>query len=309
MRGSDLNYHHLFYFWVVAREGSLTAASRSLGVAPSTVSGQLKELEAHFGQALFDRSGRSLSLTAQGELALEYAEQIFALGSELDDVLLHGRAGRPVRLRVGVADLVPKLVVRRLLDPSLDLEGGVQLHVYGDRGDRLVADLALHHVDLVIATGAVSAMADRSAHMVELGTSTLSLFGRRDLVANVLSDFPASLDGAPMLLPPAGTQPRRVLDGWFDARGVVPLTVAELADSGLLKAFGAAGRGLFAAPSFVAEEIERTYGVFSVGELEGLTETYRAIMPAREPMHPAVQRIIEKCSVSLERRAARTAGD
>jgi len=293
VRSDDLNYHHLHYFWVVAREGSLTRACKRLGVAPSTVSAQLKELEGHFGQALFDRSGRRLTLTEQGELALEYADQIFNLGNELDDVMIGGRTGRPTRLRVGVSDLVPKLVVFRLLEPALRLDESVQLHVYGDRVSRLVADLALHHLDLVLSSEPVAAMAGRAGRSRVLGASGLSVFGTADLVERHGQDLPDSLDGAPFLLPTTRTRARRDLDEWFVANKIVPSVVAELADSGLLKAFGSGGQGLFVAPSAVADDICRTYDVRVLTELPGLRERYYALAPHRDPEHPAVAAVID----------------
>lgn len=300
MRGLALNYHHLYYFWVVAREGSLTAACRRLGLAPSTVSAQLKELEAHFEHDLFDRRGRSLVLTDEGKVALEYAEQIFTLGSQLDDAMLRGRAGRPQRLRVGVSSLMPKLVAHLLLDATMD-EDDLQLHVYGDRPDRLVADLNLHDLDLILVDEPVRLSGDRDLKTHVLGTTGLTVFGTWSLARGVLEGFPDSLDGAPMLLPVPGTHSRRDLEHLLSERGITPQVVAEFADSGLLKAFGGAGHGLFAAPSVVSDAICATYDVVPVGELPDIEEEYRALVPARSEGHPAVQVVLRHAATAWER--------
>ncbi len=303
-----LNYHHLFYFWVVAREGTITGACRKLGVAPSTISAQLRELENHFDQPLFDRAGRRLVLTDAGRLALEYADQIFALGRELDEAVQGSLDGRPLRLRVGVSDRVPKILTHRLLEPALCIDDRAQLHVFEDRSERLVADLSLHHVDMVLALQPLALVSEGEVTTHALGAVDLSLFATAELAGRLRDGFPQSLHGAPVLLPVPGTQERRDLEGWFNARGLVPDLVAEFSDTALLKVFGGQGHGAFAAPTLLTEELGTLFGAEPIGLLDGLEEPLYAFTLTRRAAHPGVQAILARVGDLLTPPARPAAG-
>ncbi len=296
-----LNYLHLHHFWVTAREGGLAAASRRLRLSPSTLSTQIRALEQALGRALFDRSGRSLVLTEMGRLAVEYADEIFGLGTALIDTLEAGQiTGRPLRLRVGVADIVPKLVAYRLLAPATDLAQPVHLSCKEDSPDGLVADLALHHLDLVLSDAPVGLAREVHATSRVLGHCGITFFGTERLVARWGSDFPRSLDGAPMLLPAEHTTLRRSLEVWFERTGVEPEVVGEFADSALLKAFGQHGAGLFPMPSVIRDDVAERYGVVPVGEVNEVQERFYAITMSRRLDNPGVKAIVEAAARALD---------
>lgn len=296
-----LNYHHLHYFWVTAREGSLTRAAERLRLAPSTVSSQIKSLEDSLGVPLFERKGRGLVLTPTGDLVAGYADDIFALGREMSDAVRVGAAGRPVRLRVGAVSILHKLVVYRLLVPALELDSHtVQLSCIEDRSEALVAELALHHLDLVLSDAPVSLARNVNATIRLLGSCGVHVFGIPTLAERYADGFPGSLEGAPMLFPSEGTTVRRLLEQWIEDAGVTPHMVAEISDSALMKAFGHQGVGLFLAPSLIAEDVQETYGVVSLGELPGLAESFYAITMQRRLENPAVEAIVRVAESSLE---------
>ena len=281
---TDLNFQHLRYFWVTAREGNLTRASKLLHLSPSTVSAQIRALEERLGYPLFERRGRRLVLTERGEMVRQYADDIFALGQEMVDAGRRATGARHAyRFRVGVGNDLPKLVARELLSPALRMEGfPVHLVVHEDRADRLVADLAVHHLDLVIVDRPVGLSSDVHAHSVLLGASTVSLMAAPRLASRILNGFPQSLEGAPVLLPEVGSAMRGLLETWFEQVSIRPHVVAEFGDSALLNAFGEEGAGVFAVPTVVRSAIEAQHRVVSVGELEGVTErVYAVVMPSR----------------------------
>jgi LysR family transcriptional activator of nhaA len=283
-----LNYHHLRYFWVVAREGSIAKASVRLRVAQPTISGQLRMLEDALGQKLFRRAGRGLALTDAGRTVFGYAEEIFPLGQELLDALQGRASGRPVRFTVGVADVVPKLVSHRVLSPVLALPDPVVLEVREDRSDRLFAELAGHSLDLVLTDAPLPPGAKIKAFNHVLGECHVSVFGSPPLAKAHQKGFPKSLEGAPFLLPSDDSALRRTLDGWFERAGVHPRTVAEFEDSALLKVFGRAGAGLFVAPSVIEADVARQYDVVPIGKLKGVREQFFAVSVERRLRHPAV---------------------
>jgi LysR family transcriptional activator of nhaA len=288
----DLNYHHLFYFWTVAREGGVTRAAERLGVSEPTISTQVRALERALGEELFSRRGRSLVLTDVGQTALRYAEEIFGLGREFVEAIGSGTAGRSLRFRVGIADGVPKLVAFRLLQPALALADPVTLVCQDDAPDRLIAALATHAVDLVITDAPVTGLPVRAYHHA-LGESDVTIMGTPALVREFRRGFPRSLDGAPFLFPSEASAVRRALEQWFDERAIRPAAVATFADSALLKTFGQAGVGLFAAPSVIVREVRRQYGVGVVGRLREVKEHFFAISAERRLKHPAVVAIAE----------------
>jgi LysR family transcriptional activator of nhaA len=282
-----LNYHHLLYFWVVAREGSLARASSQLRLAQSTISGQIRALERALGEQLFTKSGRRLALTEIGRTVYRYADEIFGLGRELQDTLKGRASGRPLTLTVGVADVVPKLVARRLLEPALQLPMKVRLVCREDKPERLLAELAVHAFDLVLAdTPAIPSIRLRAFDHL-LGESGIALFATPKLARQHRGRFPRSLDGAPLLLPTENTALRRSLDQWFAANDLRPNVVGEFEDSALLQAFGQAGIGIFPAHSFIADEVQRQSQVQRIGTLKGVRERFYAISVERKLKHPA----------------------
>ena len=283
-----LNYHHLLYFHTVAREGSVVRAAQLLHLTQPTVSGQIKTLEDALGERLFDRVGRRLVLTDVGRLVYRYAEEIFSLGRELMDVLNDRPSGRPFRLVVGVADVMPKLVVQRLLEPALALPEGVHLVCREDKTDRLLAALALHELDVVLSDSPMAPGLGVKAFSHLLGESGVTFLARKPLAGKLARQFPASLDQAPMLLPTENTALRRSLDAWFDAQGITPRVGAEFEDSALLKVFGERGLGVFPVPSVVEAEVCRQHGVAVVGRATGLVERFYAISLEKKLKHPAV---------------------
>ncbi len=297
-----LNYLHLHHFWVTAREGALVRASEKLGLAPSTISTQIRGLERALGRTLFDRSGRTMVLTDAGRLAVDYADEIFALGTEfLDTVHDSPTLRRPLRLRVGVADIVPKLVAYRFLAPALHLGLPVHLVCQEDRPAQLVADLALHHLDLVLSDAPIGLARDVHATSRVLGDCGVTIFGTPKLAERWGGDFPRSLHGAPVLLPDEHTTMRGLLEAWFDRANVEPVVVAEFGDSALLKAFGQEGAGLFPAPSAILDDVVARYGVRPLGELDGVQERFYAITMEKRLGNAAVRAIVEAAESVLSK--------
>jgi LysR family transcriptional activator of nhaA len=296
-----LNYHHLLYFWTVAREGSIARASESLRLAPPTVTGQIRALEAALGEKLFQRVGRGLILTETGRLVYRYAAEIFGLGRELTEVLRGRPAGRPARLMVGVSDLLPKLIAFRLLEPALSMPHQPQIVCYEDRPESLLADLSTFGLDLVLTDAPVNPSVRVRAFSHLLGTCGVSFFASRELAAKHRRKFPASLNGAPFLMPLENSVLRRNLEQWFDSIGVRPQTVGEFQDSALAQVFGQAGAGIFAAPTAIETEIRRRVGLTVLGRTDAVTERYYAISVERKLKHPAVVRICETARAKLFR--------
>ena len=269
----QLNYHHLRYFWAVARHGGVRQAARSLHVTQPTVSAQLRLLEAALGTQLFIREGRSLVLTAKGEVVYRYADSIFTIGGELLDALDDRPPGHTRRFTVGVADGLPKTATVMLLEPVLS-SPTIRLVVKEDSPDRLLSQLETHAFDAVLTDApAGPSVAPRTmSHL--LGESKISIYGPGELVRRYQEGFPGSLDGAPFLLPQAGNSLRQVLDRWFRSFKIRPDVVAEFDDSAMMKAFGKDGFGLFPAPDVVAREVCEQYGVVNLGHVEGAFEAF-----------------------------------
>jgi LysR family transcriptional activator of nhaA len=288
-----LNYHHLLYFWTVAREGSVVRAAEVLSLTQPTISGQIRALEGALGEKLFERAGRRLVLTDVGRTVYRYADEIFSLGRELLDTLNDRPTGRPLRLAVGVADVLPKMIVRRLLEPAFRLAEGIQVVCREDRPDRLLAALSVHELDVVLADTPMGPGVSVRAFNHLLGESGVTIFAQRALAARHRKGFPHSLDQAPMLLPTENTVVRRSLDQHFAAIGVRPRVVAEFEDSALLKAFGETGLGLFPAPTVLEKDVCRQNGVAILGRLDQVRERFYAISVERRLKHPAVVAISE----------------
>jgi LysR family transcriptional activator of nhaA len=287
-----LNFHHLHYFWMVAREGGLAPAAEKLQVSPPTVSAQVKALEAALGERLFQKQGRRLVLTERGHVAYEYAEEIFSLGRELAGVLGGSHPDRPAKLVVGVAQSVPKLVVRRILAP-VEKMGNVQLVCREELSEKLLAELAVHNLDVVLADMPGSGQTNIKVFSHLLGESATGFYGTEQLVERYRAGFPGSLDGAPFLLPTTGLNARRSLDAWFDQHRVRPAVVAEFDDSALLKSFAQDGLGLFAAPAVIRAELRRQHRVLRLAVVPELRERYFAITAERRVKHPALVAIAE----------------
>ncbi len=282
-----LNYNHLFYFWVVAREGSIAAATKKLNLTQPTISAQLKVLEGSLGESLFAKSGRGLALTEAGKIALRYADEIFALGRELRDTLRDRPTGRPSRITVGIADVVPKLVAYRILRPAF--AGGAAIEIVCREGspETLLNLLGQHEVDLVLTDAPASATPIRAFNHF-LGESGTTFFGTATLANSVKNDFPRSLAGAPLLLPGAATQIRRALELFLDANAIEPRRVGEFDDLALMTAFGRGGIGIFPAPTVIEDEIQSQYGVRVVGRLPAVRERFYAVSAERKVKNPLV---------------------
>ncbi len=294
-----LNYHHLHYFWVVAREESVTRACAILHLSQPTVSGQIRELEKAMKTTLFVKSGRGLALTEAGRAVFRYADDIFALGRELMNVVSGRPVGQPLRLRIGVVDVMPKLIAHLLIESALRLPESVRVVCSEGKLERLAAELSIHNLDVILADVPLSPAVKAKVYTHLLGECGVVIVGVPDLVVSYKSGFPKSLDGAPFLLPSEGTSLRRSLDQWFDKHSIRPTIRGEFEDSALLKTFGRYGEGLFAVPSAVENDIRHHYGVQRVGKADGVREKFYAISVERKLRHPAVVAISEKAQQSF----------
>lgn len=286
-----LNYHHLLYFWTVASEGGLRPAAEKLRLTQSTISSQIHNLEDALEVSLFERSGRKMRLTDDGEMVLRYAEEIFGLGNEMLDTIRGRPTGKPVRLRVGISDALPKDVCHDLLEPALELGEPVHIMCHGDKTEKLLARLAVGGLDLVLADEPVGGSTRVKAFNHLLGECHIKFFATADLASAYRPGFPRSLDGAPLLLPTRDHLVRRSLDLWFESLNIRPQIVAEFDDSGLLKSFGRGGSGIFAAASVTDGQIQDQYGVVEVGRCDEVLERFYAITLERRIKNPAVAEI------------------
>ncbi|NUN53073.1 MAG: LysR family transcriptional regulator, partial [Planctomycetaceae bacterium] len=265
-----LNHRHLHCFWAVAREGSLRRASERVLLSPQTLSGQVRLLERALGRRLFERRGRGLVLTPDGRTVFRTADEIFSLDRDLREALAGGASGRPQPVAVGISDGIPKLVVRRLLEPLLRLPVPVALLCREDDTGRLLGALALHELDFVLSDHPVPPSSGFRAFSHLLVESRISFFAAGPLARRLRKGFPGSLRGAPVLLPTGATALRRSLDAWFEERGIRPSVVAEFDDSALMKSFGERGHGAFPVPSIVDDEARRVHGAVRIGVAEGV---------------------------------------
>ncbi len=298
----SLNFKHLRYFWVVAKAGGIARASERLHLTPQTISGQISGFEGLLGYKLFARAGRRLVLTEAGRVALSYADEIFTLGEELEGVLRSPAEGRPLQFSVGVADAVPKVVAYRLLEPAVRLPEPLRIVCREGRLASLLGDLAVHRLDIVISDSPMPAAVNVKGFNHLLGECGVTFFATAKLARKHKGSFPRLLDGAPLLLPGEHAAVRPRLMRWFDAQRIHPRIVGEFDDSALLKAFGRAGAGIFAAPSAIAEQVRRQYGVMAIGRTEAVTEVFYAISVERRLTHPAVVAITSAARRELFRR-------
>ncbi|MEE8410111.1 MAG: transcriptional activator NhaR [Myxococcota bacterium] len=295
----NLNYHHLRYFWAVARAENLTRAAADLHLTPQTVSTQIKDLEQSLGKSLFRRSGRRLVLTEVGQVVYRYADEIFSIGKELVEMLAGQPVGRTLRLVVGVADVLPKLIAHRLIEPATNLKERVRVVCRETGLQSLLADLAMHRVDVVLSDAPIPPSTKIRAFNHLLGECGVTFMASSHLARRYRSRFPRSLDGAPVLLPTEDTALRGQLDRWFQARGIRPEIVGEFEDSALLETFGQAGAGLFPVPSIIEEEAGRQYRAKPVGRADGVVERFFAISVERKVEHPAVAAICTAARTEL----------
>ena len=287
----EFSYRHLYYFWVVAKEGGIARAAARLGMAVQTVSTQVRELERALGQSLLKPAGRGLVLTEAGQAALHQADQIFALGEQLPALVRDAVSAPQVRLAVGISDGLPKLAVRRLLQPVMDVPN-LRLLCHEDEFDGLLADLALHRLDVVLADRATTPNRNLKVYNHPMGSSPLAWYAPPSLLAEALQDFPASLARVPVLLPTVHAAARPRLDAWFVRHGVRPRVVGEFEDSALLVTFGAAGMGVFPAPELLDDKLGSRYGVQRVAACDGVEEQFFAIATEKRVLHPLVQRLL-----------------
>lgn len=294
-----LNYKQLYYFWNVAKAGSITRAAEHLHLTPQTISGQISELERGLGSDLFRRTGRRIELTTAGKLALSHADEIFHIGSELEQLLRNRSSSAELPFRVGVADVIPKSIAYRLLAPAMTLAEPVRLICQEDKLERLFAELAIHKLDLVIADRPLPTELGVKGYSHALGGCGLVFHAVPELAARYRADFPQSLNGAPLLLPGEGAAVRGPLGRWFSERRIQPRIVGEFDDTALMKAFGQAGVGIFPAPAVTAEEVRHQYGVEIVGHAEDVVVKYYAISVERRLTHPAVLAISQAAKQAL----------
>ena len=291
-----LNFHHLLLFTTLVREGSLVAAGRVLRLSHTTLSAQIRTLEERLGVKLVERQGRRLVPTETGRAVYHYGEEIFGLARELVDTV-QGRRGTTSRLRVGIVNVVPKLVVRRLLEPLFAADPPIRLVCSEDSHDRALAQLALHEIDVVIADVPAESGGVRAYNHL-LGSCETSFFGVAAF-ERLRHDFPKSLDGAPMLLPLEGTPFRRALNVWLSANDIQPRIIGEFEDSALLKVIAQDGAGVFPSPSAVEREIERQYGVRTIGRVPQVREHFYAITSERRIRDPAIQAIFSAAHAEI----------
>lgn len=288
-----INYKHLHYFWVVAKEGSITQASERLHITPQTISGQISLLEDQLGENLFTKVGRNLQLSETGKLVMSYADEIFSLGSEMEQMVRNLPGDRPLTFTIGISDVIPKIIAYRLIAPALKLEDTIRLVCKESNMESLLADLAVHRIDLVIADGPVPHGMSVRGFNHALGESGISFLATPRLARSYRKNFPDSLHNAPLLMQSDINSIRVRLIEWLDKQRIYPRIVGEFDDSALMKVFGQAGAGIFTAPTAIASEIAKQYGVQIIGNTDEVREQFYAISVERRLTHPAIITITE----------------
>lgn len=289
----SLNYHHLQYFWHVVRSGGVNGAAQELHVSAPAVSAQLKQLQDFLGEPLFRRSGRRLVLTEMGRTVYDYAEDIFSLGRELLDTVRNQPTGRPIRVDIGVADVLPKMIAQWLIEPALKLREPVRIVCREATSEQLIARLATLELDVVLSDSPADPSRTFRAYNHLLGESGIEFVGIGRIAKQAKGTFPDSLTGVPMLLPTDNTAMRRDLDYWFELNGVRPKIIGEFEDYALLRAFAQSGAALFPVPSVFARELERQDKITRVGSTKDVRLRFYAISAERKIKHPAVMAICE----------------
>lgn len=289
--GPEFSYRHLYYFWVVAKEGGVARAAERLGMAVQTVSTQVRELERALGYALLKPAGRGVALTDAGLAAMRQAEQIFQLGEQLPAAVRDAAGAPTVRLVVGISDQLPKLAVRSLMQPVMQAPH-LKLLCLVDEFEDLLGDLALHRLDVVLADRPAPPNPSLKVYSHPLTSSALAWYAPPALYAAARRGFPQSLAQVPVLLPTPHAAVRTRLDQWFDRMAIRPNLTGEFEDSALLKTFGAAGMGVFPMAGLVHDELTAHYGVRRVGACEGVEEHFFAMAAHRKVLHPLVERLL-----------------
>lgn len=291
-----INYKHLHYFFVVAKEGSIIKASEQLHLTPQTISGQLTVLEEQLGESLFNRVGRRLVLTETGRLVLSYADEIFSLGGELEEMVRNSPLERQLVFKVGIADAVPKSIAYRLLIPALQLPESVRIVCREGDMKTLLADLAVHKLDLIISDERIPSHINVRGFNHSLGESGVSFLAAPSIADTLRGDFPECLNAAPLLLPGEMNGVRNHLIQWLDKFHLHPRIIGEFDDSALMKVFGQGGAGVFIAPTAIAEEVANQYGALIIGQTDEVKEKFFSISVERKTSHPAVAAINEAAS-------------
>jgi LysR family transcriptional regulator, transcriptional activator of nhaA len=294
-----LNYHHLRYLYAVGRTGSISKASRELHVSSPAISSQLRDLEEHLGEKLFARSGRNLVLTEIGRIVFSYAEEIFSLGQELMSTIKERPTGRPLRLVIGVVDVLPKMIVQWLIDPAFRLREPVRIVCREGNSDQLLAQLAIHELDVVLSDVPTNPGVKIRAYNHLLGECGTMFAATPKLARNLKKDFPHSLHQVPMLLPGENAAIRRSLDFWFESQGIRPVIGGEFQDYALLRAFGQAGRGVFPIPSVLTDQLLRQDSLQTIGHTDEVRNQFYAISVERRLKHPAVIAICDTARKQL----------
>jgi len=302
-----LNYHHLRYLYAVGRTGSISKASQELRVSSPAISFQLRNLEEHLGEKLFARSGRNLVLTEIGRIVFSYAEEIFSLGQELMSTIKERPTGRPLRLVIGVVDVLPKMIAQWLIDPAFRLREPVRIVCREGNSDQLLSQLAIHELDVVLSDVPINPGVKVRAYNHLLGECGTMFAATPKLARSLRKDFPQSLHQVPMLLPGENAAMRRSLDFWLESHGIRPVIAGEFQDYALLRAFGQAGRGVFPVPSVLNDQILRQDSLQSIGQTEDVRNQFYAISVERKLKHPAViaicdtarKRLFSKQSVAV----------
>jgi LysR family transcriptional activator of nhaA len=289
-----LNYHHLRYFWTVARHGSLRKAAEALHVSQPSISAQIRLLEEALGEPLFRRSGRGLALTEAGQLVLTYADDIFSMGRELlSAVKQRPGGGRPLRLQVGITDSLPKLIAYELLKPAFRFSQPVHLVCREGAIGPLLGLLGAHRLDVVLADEPASSGAQVRAFNHRLGRSSITFCAAPPLAAKLRKHFPGSLQGAPALLPSENMALRSAVEKWFDDHSLQPQIVAEFEDSALMDVAAAAGLGFSPVHSVVIGPAVKHWGLKAIAEAEDCSTGFFAITADRRLKHPAAVAITE----------------
>ena len=294
-----LNYHHLLYFWTVAKEGSIARACDKLHLAQPTISGQLRKLEQALGTKLYERVGRELVLTEVGQVVYRYADEIFQIGQELVDTIRDRPTGRPARLSVGIPEVLPKLIAFRLLQPALKVDDRVRIICREGNLDHLLTQLATHELDVVLSDSPANAMVRIRAFNHALGACGIGLFGTKELCEKYSGELPNGLRHAPFLLPAEHTSLRRSIDQWLDSNDLQPEIIGEMDDTALLKVFAEAGLGFVPAPLAIQLEIEKQFGLQLKLVIPDAVERFYAITVEKRLRHPAVVAISDAAKQSL----------
>lgn len=289
-----INYHHLYYFWLTVKTGTVQAAADSLHLARPTVAAQIKNLEKSVGQPLFEKQGRGLVLTEFGKHIHQYADEIFAIGHELREFIKTGHGENRKRFVVGLPDVVPKLVAFELLKPALHMTDRPRTICYEGKLSQLLADLALHKLDLIISDAPAPPTMDFKVYNHKLGDCGISMLAVPDMAKKYRKGFPQSLTDAPCLLPTDHTSVRRAMDIWMDDNDIFPEIVAEFEDSALLKVFGQAGEGIFPVPSAIEEIVVKQYKVQPVGRIPEVRDKFYAISAEKRVQHAATSLVVKQ---------------